>query len=196
MPRGQALRTASTSTACWPRTGRPRRGMKAGSSRSPSRTTSKRRRDRAAAQVLLAALILAGAAAASPAGAKSKRAPPPPPAPAAEVKPAAPVAPPESIAVELAAIARAEDRRDWADGTLRGALRHADAAVRGRAALAVGRLQDSTTVQDLLPLLSDPAPEVRREAIFALGQIQNALARAPLEQQLESPDTEARQLAI
>src|SRR5262249_30719176 len=44
--------------------------------------------------------------------------------------------------------------------------------------------------------LSDPAPEVRREAVFALGQIGHASARAPLEQQLESADPETKGLAI
>jgi cyclophilin family peptidyl-prolyl cis-trans isomerase/HEAT repeat protein len=102
----------------------------------------------------------------------------------------------ESVAVAIAAIARAEDRRDWADGTLRHALRHADAAVRARAALAVGRLQDSSTVAELLPLLSDPAAEVRHETLFALGQIGHASARVPLEQQLEGADAESKALAI
>jgi cyclophilin family peptidyl-prolyl cis-trans isomerase/HEAT repeat protein len=91
---------------------------------------------------------------------------------------------------------RAEDARAWADGTLRRALGHSDPAVRARAALAVGRLQDSTTVGSLVPLLMDAAPEVRREAVFALGQIGNATARAPLELQLDSPDPETRELAI
>ena len=120
---------------------------------------------------------------------------PPPVAPAA-AEPVPSPAHQDSIAGDLAAIARAEDRRDWADGTLRRGLHHADPAVRQRAALAVGRLQDSTTVEDLVPLLSDAVPDVRREAVFALGQIQHAAARAPLEQQLESPDLETKALAI
>jgi len=102
----------------------------------------------------------------------------------------------EPAAATLEAIARAEDRRDWADGTLRKALGDSNAAVRVRAALAVGRLQDSSTVAALLPLLSDAAPEVRHEAIFALGQIQHASARVPLEKQLESPDPASKALAI
>jgi cyclophilin family peptidyl-prolyl cis-trans isomerase len=68
--------------------------------------------------------------------------------------------------------------------------------VRARAVLAVGRLQDSTTVEELTPLLGDASPEVRHEAVFALGQIGHASARAALEQQLESPDAETRELAI
>jgi cyclophilin family peptidyl-prolyl cis-trans isomerase/HEAT repeat protein len=93
-------------------------------------------------------------------------------------------------------IARAEDRRDWAGGALRRALRNDDAAVRARAALAVGRLQDSSTVADLVPLLSDPVPEVRHEAVFALGQIRHPSARLPLEQQLGSADASCVDLAI
>src|SRR5437773_2607261 len=194
MPRGGALRTESTSTASWPRTESPRRGTKAGSSSSPSRTTSKRRRDRARRALLFALTVAAAASTAAPAGAKPKAVPPPVAPAAAEPVPSP--AHQDSVAGDLAAIARAEDRRDWADGTLRRGLHHADPVVRQRAALAVGRLQDSTTVEDLVPLLSDAVPDVRREAVFALGQIQHAAARAPLEQQLESPDLETKALAV
>ncbi len=96
----------------------------------------------------------------------------------------------------FAAIARAEDRREWADGVLRRALAHADPVVRARAALAVGRLQDSTTVADLLPLLEDPAPEVRREAAFALGQIGHSSARQGLERLLGGSDVELVDLVL
>ena len=71
----------------------------------------------------------------------------------------------------LRAIAIAEDERRWSEAALGAFLRHADAPVRARAALAAGRLQDSTAVPALLPLLADPSPEVRQEAVFALGQI-------------------------
>jgi cyclophilin family peptidyl-prolyl cis-trans isomerase len=57
------------------------------------------------------------------------------------------------------------------DGVLARALADADAGLRRRAALAVGRLQDTLGTALLLPLLGDPDPEVRREAVFALGQI-------------------------
>src|SRR5262245_54823187 len=67
-------------------------------------------------------------------------------------------------------VAMAEDQRQFAP-VLAGALTSSDPALRARAALAVGRLQDSTTVSALTPLLTDARPEVRREAAFALGQI-------------------------
>src|SRR5262249_37977182 len=60
----------------------------------------------------------------------------------------------------LRRIAVEEDRRDWASGRLAAALRHPDAEVRERAVLAVGRLQDSTSVPALLPLLADRAYRV------------------------------------
>src|SRR5262245_31723569 len=68
------------------------------------------------------------------------------------------------------AIALAEDQRKF-HPDLEGYLADPDPAVRARAALAVGRLQDSTTVEALAPLLEDPSADVRREAVFALGQI-------------------------
>lgn len=94
------------------------------------------------------------------------------------------------------AIAIAEDSRAWSDGVLKGLLADTSAATRARAALAVGRLQDSTTVPALLPLLRDRAPEVRREAAFALGQIAWKGARAPLERALADADAEVVDLAI
>jgi len=92
------------------------------------------------------------------------------------------------------AIAIAEDRRQYAG--LKGYLRDATPAVRARAVLAVGRLQDSTTVPDLLPLLGDKAAEVRREAAFALGQIGHRSARLSIEARLVDTDPETVELAI
>jgi cyclophilin family peptidyl-prolyl cis-trans isomerase/HEAT repeat protein len=94
------------------------------------------------------------------------------------------------------AIAIAEDERRWSDGELRGFLAHADAAVRARAALATGRLQDSTSVPALLSLLEDAEAAVRREAAFALGQIGHRSAREPLERALAAADPELRELAL
>src|SRR5262249_15439741 len=54
--------------------------------------------------------------------------------------------------------------------------------------LAVGRLQDSTSVPALLPLLGDKVASVRREAAFALGQVGQPSARAALEKALDDPD--------
>jgi cyclophilin family peptidyl-prolyl cis-trans isomerase/HEAT repeat protein len=93
-------------------------------------------------------------------------------------------------------IALAEDRRDWSGGLLARALVHADAAVRQRAALATGRLQDSASVPALTPLLTDRVPAVRREAAFALGQIGQRSARPALELALRSPDAELVMLTL
>jgi len=90
----------------------------------------------------------------------------------------------------------AEDRRDWANGVLAGALKHAEPEIRARAALATGRLQDSTTVPALLPLLADRSPIVRREAAFALGQIGHRSARPALEKACGDSDPIVRENAV
>jgi cyclophilin family peptidyl-prolyl cis-trans isomerase/HEAT repeat protein len=74
-------------------------------------------------------------------------------------------------------VLKAEDARVLGDGVLARALTDADPALRRRAALAVGRLQDTLGTTLLLPRLADADVEVRREALFALGQI--GLAGAP-----------------
>jgi cyclophilin family peptidyl-prolyl cis-trans isomerase/HEAT repeat protein len=103
----------------------------------------------------------------------------------------------------LEAIARAEDQRNWTDGVLQHALTNTDPAIRARAALAVGRLQDSTSVAALLPLLQDKDLPVRREAVFALGQIgiaapvgTAALARVPLQALLPGADEPTADLTL
>ena len=93
-------------------------------------------------------------------------------------------------------IAIAEDERRWSDGELRGFLTDARPEVRARAALAVGRLQDSTSVSALLPLLADASVEVKREAVFALGQIGHRSAATPLLAKLNDPDPETSIRAI
>jgi cyclophilin family peptidyl-prolyl cis-trans isomerase/HEAT repeat protein len=94
------------------------------------------------------------------------------------------------------AIAIAEDERRYADGELKRYLASADAAIRARAVLAVGRIQDSTSVADLLPLLRDPDLEVKRSTVFALGQIGHRSARIAVEGALNDPDHETVDLAI
>jgi HEAT repeat protein/cyclophilin family peptidyl-prolyl cis-trans isomerase len=103
---------------------------------------------------------------------------------------------PASSAAVLREIAVAEDRRDWSGGALASALKHADPAVRARAALAVGRLQDTLSVPALLPLLSDRVADVRAEAAFALGQIGHRSARAALEKALADPDGDVKDNAV
>ena len=96
----------------------------------------------------------------------------------------------------LRGIAVAEDRRDWAGGVLRDALGHADPAVRARAALATGRLQDSASVEPLARLVTDRDPRVRGEAVFALGQVGHRGARPALESALADRDAGVVALAI
>ncbi|HTM57726.1 MAG TPA: HEAT repeat domain-containing protein [Candidatus Udaeobacter sp.] len=102
------------------------------------------------------------------------------------------------------AIAVAEDQRRVKDGELVSFLSAPDPAVRARAALALGRIQDSTSIQPLIPVAADPAFEPRREAVFALGQIALAHpgsptlapARPALDAALNAPDTTTVDLAI
>jgi len=78
---------------------------------------------------------------------------------------------PDARLTALQRVAKAEDQRRLAGGTLARCLADPDAALRRRAALAVGRLQDTAGTALLLPLLQDATAEVQREAVFALGQI-------------------------
>ena len=106
----------------------------------------------------------------------------------------APAAMPASVV--LRDIALAEDRRDPLGGSLQEALSHPDPVVRARAALAIGRLQDSSDVAVLVAHLGDRVPEVRREVAFALGQIGHRRARVALEGALRDPDAEVVELAV
>jgi cyclophilin family peptidyl-prolyl cis-trans isomerase/HEAT repeat protein len=82
---------------------------------------------------------------------------------------AAPVSGAADGAGKLKRIAALEDAR--ADASVVAAfLADDDAAVRARAALALGRLQDSTAVPALGKLVGDPSDDVRVSAAFALGQ--------------------------
>ena len=112
---------------------------------------------------------------------------------------------PDARLTPLERIAKAEDERTLADGVLVRALADADPALRRRAALAVGRLQDTAGTAPLLALLDDPDAETRREAAFALGQIglahpaapgRSAAARAALERLATGGDPATVELAI
>ena len=104
----------------------------------------------------------------------------------------------------MRAIAIAEDQRRLVDGELAKYLAASDPTVRARAALAIGRVQDTTSIQILAPLVDDRDSAPRREAVFALGQIALAhpgspslsAAKAPLERALGSGDTITIDLAI
>ena len=66
-----------------------------------------------------------------------------------------------------------------------------DAAVRARAAFALGSVQDPATVPSLLPLLDDPEPKVRADAAFALGQTADSTSSLRLVNALEREDDPA-----
>lgn len=80
-----------------------------------------------------------------------------------------------------------EDRRAFDAPALSAAASSAEAPVRARAALALGRIGDERAAPHLKALLSDPAPDVRGAAAFAAGLLGAPLSPdlAPL---LDDPD--------
>ena len=111
---------------------------------------------------------------------------------------ARPTSTPGELAREAAlrTIARAEDERDARGGAIAAGLADRDPVVRARAALAAGRLQDSTFVPALLSALADSVDAVVEQSEFAIGQIGNRAARPALEPLLASPDPGRRALAV
>src|SRR6185369_9524642 len=80
----------------------------------------------------------------------------------------------------LLVITRAEDERRW-DDDLRKLLSNPNAAIRQRAALAVGRIGDERSVSALTDLLQkDVDPAVRAMAAFALGEVESDAASEAL----------------
>jgi|GEM_PF-2132660 len=77
-------------------------------------------------------------------------------------------------------IADLQNSRSLSDGRLYRLLRASDPMERSRAAIALANIQDSASIQFLLPMLKDSIPSVRRSAAFALGQIGRAGAGSPL----------------
>ena len=55
-------------------------------------------------------------------------------------------------------IAELQSSRSLVDGKLYGYLRSSDPSERSRAAIALANIQDSSSIQFLLPLLNDPFP--------------------------------------
>jgi HEAT repeat protein/cyclophilin family peptidyl-prolyl cis-trans isomerase len=77
-------------------------------------------------------------------------------------------------------IAIAEDQRRLSDGVIEKALASHDPAARARAARALARIQDSTSIAPLVAACRDSDSEVRREAVFALGEVALAHPGSPL----------------
>jgi HEAT repeat protein len=99
---------------------------------------------------------------------------------------------------QLATIAMLEDTRCSDGREVVVYLNSAEPVLRRRTALALARLQDSTTVEALaVRLRSDEDIEVRRLSAFALGQIGHASALTALQTAYENePDVELRVLVI
>src|SRR5574342_25677 len=106
-------------------------------------------------------------------------------------------APPPDLEPAFVAILKLEDRRSAGGGELRGYLDASQPlAVRVRAALAAGRIGSPvTTPYDLIPALKDRAPELRRMAAFALGEMDDVKAAPLLAGALDDPDAGVRALA-
>lgn len=86
---------------------------------------------------------------------------------------------------KLAQIRVWEDQGWTANGRLTGFLSDGNEAVRARAALALGRVDDTLTIDSLKRvLLDDPSPKVRANAAFAYGIWTWKIAKAPLLQAL------------
>ncbi|MCA1632534.1 MAG: peptidylprolyl isomerase [Acidobacteria bacterium] len=99
-------------------------------------------------------------------------------------------------AATLLRIVRAEDERRWEASDLGALLSDASAAVRGRAALAAGRIGDEGAVVPLAALLRQDADEgVRATAAFALGETEASSGADVLLETLRlsrSPEIRAR----
>ena len=85
-----------------------------------------------------------------------------------EAAPAQPPSGPTRAAIIDAEDRRAPTPRDLA--TIRGGLRSADAQTARIAVRALGRLERTALIPDILPSLKHPLPEIRSEAANALGQ--------------------------
>ena len=79
-----------------------------------------------------------------------------------------------------------QDQRSVSDGALIGYLAHKDADIRQRALVALGNIQDTSTVRAVASALKDGSWRVRQAAAFALGQIGDPRGGPPLKERLAS----------
>lgn len=77
-----------------------------------------------------------------------------------------------------------QDQRSLGDSVLVRLLKHKEARLRARSAIAIGNIQDTATIPFLIPLLSDRSSNVRAAAAFALGQIGSPLSEEVLAERL------------
>ena len=93
----------------------------------------------------------------------------------------------ESVTAQtIDSIAELQNSRSLVDGKLYNYLHSSNPSVRSRAAVALANIQDSSSIQFLLPLLSDSIPSVRRSTAFALGQIGNSEAGSHLIERIQT----------
>ncbi len=85
-------------------------------------------------------------------------------------------------------IASLQNSRSVSDGKLYQFLHSPVASERARAAIALGNIQDTTSLHSLLPLLNDSSFSVRRDVAFAIGQIAHPAGAAPLFSRLQLED--------
>ena len=78
---------------------------------------------------------------------------------------------------------------------LGGALSDEDLEVREMAIRALGKTQDVSAVDGLIPLLTDSNAEIRRRAAWALGEIADARAVPALNLAAEDTDSKVRKAA-
>ncbi|MGH7505692.1 MAG: HEAT repeat domain-containing protein, partial [Longimicrobiales bacterium] len=115
--------------------------------------------------------VLVLAAACAPRAVPVVEPPPPPPAPATTS-----VILDESSIAAIAELLRMEDRRLLDSVRISGLLSHPEPQVRGRAALAAGRIGDRRATPLLVAALSDSSAFVRASGAFALGELGDSSA--------------------
>jgi cyclophilin family peptidyl-prolyl cis-trans isomerase len=95
--------------------------------------------------------------------------------------------PPPTHTATLGLLLEMEDARSTGDGALERLVRHPEAGIRRRAALAAGRIGDPALVPSLLDLMNDQEEEVRQMAAFALGLLGDVSAVERLVAALADP---------
>jgi len=79
-----------------------------------------------------------------------------------------------------------QDQRSVSDSVLYRYLADKSSSLRGRAALALANIQDTSSIPFLIPLLDDRSASVRAKAAFALGQIGSPSSGFELSEHLRS----------
>ena len=118
-----------------------------------------------------------------------------PSAPGTPPPPTAPLRTFVSPAEAEAALLELEDRRAWDASTLESTARSTDPALRGRAALALGRIADARGRALLVALLSDRDPSVQASAAFASQLLGDPTITSDLIPLLSNHETAVEQAA-